>query len=50
MDISRAAGMTGMQAVTGGGDTMLSADSAAREQAMKNAVNQLQARYGEKPK
>ncbi len=50
MDISRAAGMTGMQAVTGGGDTMPSADSAAREQAMKNAVNQLQARYGEKPK
>jgi len=39
-----------MQAVTGGGDSMPSADTAAREQAMKNAVNQLQARYGEKPK
>jgi flagellar basal-body rod modification protein FlgD len=50
MDIGRAAGMTGMQTVAGGGEMMPSADSAAREQAMKNAVNQLQARYGEKPK
>lgn len=50
MDIGRAAGMTGMQTVTGGGDVMPSSDAAAREQAMKNAVNQLQARYGEKPK